>query len=155
MRRRKPSYRHARCGAGNVIESGRVAESDGLRLAAVLATDADDEIAACAAPLVDGELHQAPHALDVERLERIFGQYSRLHILRQKLILGVFARERERRLREIVRAEREEFSHFRELRSAQARTDHFDHAAKLEAQRDAGCGFNVPAHPLDDRLDAP
>ena len=57
--------------AGDVVEADLVAELDGLRIAAVLAADADLEVGARVASLGGGHLHQLPDASLVERGERI------------------------------------------------------------------------------------
>ena len=48
-----------------------MAEGDRLRLAAVLAADAELEVGTHAAAALDGELHQVADALLVDRLERV------------------------------------------------------------------------------------
>src|SRR6266536_2825730 len=74
LRRSEARDRHPRRRARNVIQARPVAETDRLRMPAVLAADADDEIGTSGPAPVDGELHQPADALDVERLERVVAQ---------------------------------------------------------------------------------
>jgi hypothetical protein len=46
----------------------------------------------------------------------------------QKLVLGVFSRERKRPLREVIGSERKELGHFGKAQRANARAHDLDHA---------------------------
>src|SRR5215204_7474401 len=70
--------------AGDVVETGQVAEGDGARLAAVLAADADLEAGLDRAPALRPHLHQLSDALAVQDLERVVGQNLHLDVLRQE-----------------------------------------------------------------------
>src|SRR5581483_4229053 len=69
--RGEPGDGHPERRAGDVVEPDRVAEGNRIRVAAVLAADADLEVGARAPALLDGEPHLAPDADRVERLERV------------------------------------------------------------------------------------
>src|SRR5215210_7480043 len=96
--------RHAVGRAADVVEPEPVAERDRLRLAAVLAADAELEVLLDAAPALDGDAHQVADAVLVEELERVALEHAVLEVARQELALGVVAREAERRLRQVVGA---------------------------------------------------
>src|SRR5688500_1689640 len=102
LRRGEPRERDAEWRAGHVVETGVMAEPHGLRIAAVLAADADLEILALAAPALDRDLDELAHAGFVERREGIFGEDLPLEIIGQKPA-RVVAREAERHLCEVVR----------------------------------------------------
>ena len=62
--------RHAEGRAGDVVQPDAVEEVDGLRVAAVLAADADLQVGPGRASLPGRDLHQPADAVDVEALER-------------------------------------------------------------------------------------
>ena len=84
-----------------------MAERHRARLAAVLAADAERGSGFTPSPL-HGDPHQVADAFAIERLERVPLEHAVLEVVRQELALGVVAREAERRLRQVVRAEGEE-----------------------------------------------
>src|SRR5437899_3075187 len=91
--RRQPRDRDAVGGAAHVIHAGPVAETDGDRITAVLAADADLETRAGRATPLDGPEHQLPDALLVERLERIVRKDSEalfVDVVRQE-VPGIIA----------------------------------------------------------------
>src|SRR5581483_9299972 len=137
LRRREPCERDAVRRAADVVEPEPVAELDRAWLAAVLAADPDLELRLRSAPALDADAHQVADAFLVERLERVRLEHAVLEIEGQELALGVVARHPERRLREVVRAEREEVGHLRDLVRAQRRARQLDHrpAEVLEARR--------------------
>src|SRR5207253_7957145 len=97
-----------------------VAERDRVGLAAVLAADAElDSFLGASAPL-DRDPHQVADAALVERLERVPIEHAVIEVARQELPLGVVTGEAERRLREVVRAEREEIGVLGDLVGADA-----------------------------------
>src|SRR5262245_43097303 len=104
-RGREPRDRQAERRAGHVVEAGLVAELDRAGVAAVLAADPDLQAGRHGAPASDSEPDQLAHALLVERLERVVRQEAALEVRGQELALGVVARQPERRLGEVVRAE--------------------------------------------------
>src|SRR5207245_2594896 len=106
--RREARQRNAVRRARHVVETELVAESDALRLAAVLPADAHLQIRLRRPTALDRDAHQVTHAALIERLERIPFQHALLEIEGEELSLGVVAREPERRLRKVVRAEGEE-----------------------------------------------
>src|SRR6185437_15144259 len=84
LRRSKPRDRHTEGGAGHVIEVGLVTERDGGRVAAVLATDADFEVAPHVASSFDPDPHQFTDALLVDRYKRVSGQNAPLRVHAEK-----------------------------------------------------------------------
>src|SRR5258705_8323174 len=116
--------RHAERRAADVVEAELVAEGDAPRLAAVLAADAQLELRFDTSPPLDGDAHQVADAVEVDHLERVALEHTVLEVARQELPLRVVARERERRLRQIVRAEGEEVGDRRDLVGAQRRAWH-------------------------------
>ena len=115
-------------------------------MAAVLAADADLEARPARAPPFDRERHQAAHALHVEHLERVVLQDAALVVHRQELVLRILARERERRLRQVVGAEREELGDLGEVLRAHAGAHHLDHRAELAGHLDAVGHLDLVLH---------
>src|SRR5581483_3665594 len=106
-----------------------VAERDRGRIAAVLAADPDLEVRIRGAATVDRGTDQLADARDVERCERIRAKDPVLQVVRQETTLRIVAREPERGLRQVVRAEREEVGVLRELAGAQGGAWQLDHRA--------------------------
>ena len=106
-----------------------MAEGHRGRIAAVLPADAKLDVVLDAARPLDRELHQGTDALLVERLERVALEHAVLQVARQELALGVVAREAERCLREVVRAERAEVGKLGDLVGPDARARQLDHRA--------------------------
>src|SRR5688572_15380976 len=84
-----------------------MAERDRSRLAAMLAANAHLQRLARFPALGDGELDQLSDPFLVQHLEGIVREDAALHVRREKAA-RVVATEAERRLREVVGAEREE-----------------------------------------------
>ena len=82
-----------------------------------------------AAAALDADPHQVADALLVEHLERVALEDPVLEVVGEELALGVVAREAERRLGEVVRAERAEVRHLGDLVGADARARQLDHRA--------------------------
>ena len=95
----------------------------------MLAADAQLEIRLDTAGALDGDPHQIADALQVERLERVPLEDPDLEVVGEEPALGVVAREAERRLREVVRAEGAEVRHLRDLVRADASARQLDHRA--------------------------
>ncbi len=104
-----------------------MAERNRARLAAVLAADPELELRLRTATALDSDAHQVADAVLVEHLERVVLEHARLQVVREELALGIVAGETERRLREVVRAEREEVGQLRDLVRADARARELDH----------------------------
>ena len=68
-----------------------MAEGDRLRLAAVLAADAELDVVAGPASALDGDLHQVAHPALVDRLERVALQDPGLEVVREVLYDAVEA----------------------------------------------------------------
>ena len=85
MRRCKTRDRHAERRAGDVVQSGIVAELDRARFAAVLAADAALEFGLYAAALEYGLAHELTHAVLIEYLERVVFQDALFEIDGQEL----------------------------------------------------------------------
>ena len=90
-----------------------------------------------AAAALDADPHQVADAVLVERLERVALEHAVLEVEGEELALGVVARHAERRLREVVRAEREEVRDLGDLVGAQRGARQLDHrpAEVLEPRR--------------------
>ena len=129
LRGGEPRERHAERRARHVVEPELVAERDGLRLAAVLAADAELQVVLDAAAALDRDAHQVADARAVERLERVLLEHVVLQVVGEELPLGVVAREAERRLRQVVRPEGEEVRVLGDLVGAHARARQLDHRA--------------------------
>src|SRR3954469_8245619 len=128
---RQPRQRHAIGRAADVVETERVAERDRVGLAAVLAADAQlDALLRAAAPL-DRDAHQVADAALIDGLERVSLQHAVLEVAGEELSLGVIPREAERRLRQVVRAEREEVGELGDLVGPDARARELDHRPDL------------------------
>src|SRR6187399_1779609 len=114
MRCREPRNRHAKWRARHVVHAHVVAKRDRLRIATVLATDADLEIWSRRTSIAHRHRDQLANAALVELLERIFRQQSFLEIVWQEAP-RIVATEAERGLREVVCAERKELRFLRDL----------------------------------------
>src|SRR3546814_11470267 len=79
---------------------------DARRVTAVLAADAELDVGARFAPAFGREVDQLPDAFDVEADERVGQEDALVDILRQEAA-RVVATDGDRRLRQVVRAERE------------------------------------------------
>src|SRR5881628_687028 len=108
-----------------------MAERDRRRITAVLATDSDLEVGPRLASALDGDAHHRSDAVAVEHLEWVRGDDLLLDVLREEALLRVVARDAEDRLREVVRAEREELGLHRDLVGDKARAWDLDHRAEL------------------------
>ena len=120
-----------------------MAEGDRARLAAVLAADTELELGLDAAAALDRDLHQLADTLGVEHLERVALEDAVLEVEGEELALGVVAREPDRRLREVVRAERAEV---RDLARSRRRA-----RTRGEARSSSRTGTRLrapPRHPL-------
>src|ERR1019366_4544545 len=93
--------------AGDVVQADRMAKLDALRLAAMLAADAQLYVGAHLLGQGDRHLHQVTHALLVDGVERAGRQDLLLDVGQQELA-GVVAAEAKRHLRKVVCAEAEE-----------------------------------------------
>src|SRR3954464_8316624 len=80
-------------------------------------------------PAPRGEPYQPAHARLVDRLERAAVDELLLHVLGQELRLDVVAREAQRRLRQVVRPEREEVGDTGDAIRHEARPWQLDHGA--------------------------
>src|SRR5689334_10607392 len=76
----KPCDRHAERGARHVVEADLVAERDRSRIAAMLAANADLELAARLAPPFDADAHQFADALLVNGDKGIAGNDAALRV---------------------------------------------------------------------------
>src|SRR5437588_10933723 len=84
LRRRQTRDWHAEGRARNVIELGAVAEGHALRIAAVLAADAELDIRPRPATALSCNLDQRADAALIERHERIMLQDAALDVVRQE-----------------------------------------------------------------------
>src|SRR5579884_3951168 len=72
LRRRQAGDRHAEGRATHVVQADLVAEAYGVRVAAVLAADADLQVLPCRPAFLHADLHEGAHTGGVDGLERIF-----------------------------------------------------------------------------------
>ena len=129
-------------------------EADRVRIAALFAADADFEIGVGRPPQIHAHLHQHAHALDVQRFERVVVKDPGFCVERQKLVFGVFSRERIGRLRQVIGTKGEKLGQFRQITGTGAGANGFDHRAEFEAQADAVMVFHLGAHLVDAGADA-
>src|SRR5919106_5490740 len=129
LRRGQPGKGHPVRRAGHVGEPELVAEGDRAAVAAVLAADSELDLGIDSAGALDGDPHQVADPASVERLERVCLEDAVLEIAGEEHPLRVVARETERRLREVVRAEAEEVGFRGELVGPNARPRQLDHRA--------------------------
>src|SRR5206468_9718786 len=108
LRGSESGQRYAVGRARHIVEPELMAEGDRLRLAAVLAADAHLQVGLRRPPALDADPHQVADTTDVERLEGIALEHSLLEVEGEELSFGVVAGKAERRLRQVVRPEREE-----------------------------------------------
>ena len=92
LRRRESSDRNPVRGTAHVVQPDFVTESDGARLAAVFAADAELEVRLDASPLLNSDLHQLTNAGLINRLERIDSQ-DFLRNIRFEELVRVVSRE--------------------------------------------------------------
>src|SRR5690349_18875450 len=97
-------------------------EVDRVRVSRVLAADAQLQAAVGLASQPRADAHKLTDSQGVERLERRALEDRALDVPRQDAALDVVAREAERRLGEVVGAEREEVGLMRDVVGAQAGT---------------------------------
>ena len=110
-------------------------ELDGIGIAAVFAADAELDVRADAAPALNAEAHHRTDAFLVDRRERIA-----LHDFQADVVAdersGVVSAHAERRLRQVVRPEREEFRVFGDFVGRGAGARDFDHRADFVGDSD-------------------
>ena len=94
----------------------------------MLAADAYFQIRFDAAATLRAEAHQLAYAFAVEHLERIVGENLPVDVCRQKAA-RVIAAQAKRRLRQIIRAEREEVGMLSNLAGGQSSTWQLDHSS--------------------------
>src|SRR5581483_8119773 len=92
LRSREPCEGHAVGRAADVVEPEPVAELHRLRVAAVLAADAELDALLRPTPSLDRDSHQLADAGLVEGLERVVLDDAVLEVEREELALGVVAR---------------------------------------------------------------
>src|SRR5215469_1797306 len=130
-------HRDAVGAAGHVVQAEFVARVDRVRVAAVLAANADLEVRPGGAALADRPVHQTAHALAVDGLERVDLEDLLLQVPDDELALGVVPRVAERGLGQVVRAEGEELGVLRDVPRDQRGSRDLDHRAELVVQVDA------------------
>src|SRR4051794_17356475 len=107
-------------------------EVHGLRVAAVLAADADAELGPGRPALLDGDPDQPADAVGVDRLERGDAEDAQLQVSPEERTLDVVPRETPGHLGQVVRAEREEVGRLRDVAGGQRRPWYLDHGAQLD-----------------------
>src|SRR5262249_8294111 len=104
-------------------------ELHAVRIATVFAANSDLELWPRLATLLNAPLNESADACDVERLERVGFEHTRLFfvdVVRQEAA-RVIAAEAHGGLREVVGAEGEEFGAFRDLAGQQGGARQLDH----------------------------
>src|SRR6516162_5581822 len=130
LRRGKPRDRHAEGRARYVVEPKFVAEGDRGRIAAVFAANPEFQIWPYLAAPLGSDADQLANAIAVERHERIDWQNSLCRIDAEKA-RRVVAADAERRLRQVVGAERKKLRRLRDLPGLERRTRQLDHGPDL------------------------
>src|SRR6266545_1547133 len=108
MSRGQTSDGHPEGGAGNIVKTDLVAEDDGGGVAAMLAADAELDVAPGGAPLVAPHFDQLSDAVLIEGDEGVLGKESGLDVEGKELAC-IVPGEAESGLRQVVGAEGEEF----------------------------------------------
>src|SRR3954452_18163837 len=148
-----PRDRHAVGRTAHVVEPRHLEEPDRLRVAAVLAADAQLEVGVRLAAHPGGQAHEPADAELVDRLERAAVEDLLLHVRLEEAALGVVAREAQRRLREVVGAEREEVGMLGDAVGHEARARQLDHRAHVEREFSLGLLLVHPLHELEHQLE--
>ena len=130
-------------GARDVVESRAVAELDRLGVAAVLTADAELDVRLDPPRQLGGHRDELADAILVERLERVGRQDVARQVPGQELALGIVSAERQRRLGQVVGAEREEVRLPGDLVGGQRRTRHLDHGPHQVFDPLTGCFENL------------
>mmetsp|Transcript_37749 Transcript_37749/g.118185 ORF Transcript_37749/g.118185 Transcript_37749/m.118185 type:complete len:920 (-) Transcript_37749:644-3403(-) len=151
LRRGEARDGHAEGAAANVVEAGAVEEGHGLRVAAVLAADADLHARAHGAALRGGVVHELPDALGVEDLEGVVREHAVLHVVRQEGA-GVVAGVAEGHLCEIVGAEGEELGGRGDLSGGERGARGLDHGADDDGHLGAHLGEDLLGDAAHDLL---
>src|SRR5580704_5113978 len=112
--------RHAERRAGDVVETDLVAERDRGGVAAVLAANAELDVGPHLAAALDRDAHQFADTLAIESDERI-DREDTLGRVDAEEARSIVAGNAERRLGEVVGAEREELGGLRDLVGLEAR----------------------------------
>ena len=113
-------------------------EVDRLRVAAVLAADAELEVGPGAPALLDGDLHQPADAVDVDGLERRDREDALVEVGGEERGLDVVPGEAPRGLGQVVGAEGEELGGLGDPVRGQRGARQLDHRADRDRQLDAG-----------------
>src|SRR5439155_5939038 len=138
--------------AADVVESDVAEEVNTLRVAPVLAADAELDALLPHPCLLDGHTNQCPHSRHVDRLEGTAVEDLRLDVTAQELGLDVVARHAKRSLGEVVRAEAEEVRVLGYVIRKQTRSRQLDHRPDCELDRVGaffeGRSLGLPNHEL-------
>ncbi len=116
-----------------------MAECHAVGFAAVLAADADFQIAPRLAAALDADFHQAADAVEVDHLERVFRNQVVLHVVADEAAV-VVAAHAQTRPREVIRTEAEELSFLSDLVGSDGGARQFDHRADEILHLDAFFG---------------
>src|SRR5437870_3898819 len=138
LRRGEARDRNPKRRTRHIVQADLVAELDRCRVAAVLSADADLQILTRHAPALHGHAHHFADAVLIDDLEGVFAQDFALEVDGDERPLGVVSRITEDRLRQIIRAEREELGMLGDSVRHEARARQLDHRADLIVNLDAG-----------------
>ena len=101
-------------------------------------------------PAFGGHFDQLAHAVDVEADEGVAGEDTLVDIGREEA-RGIVAADAQRRLRQVVGAEAEEFRLLRDLARHQRGAGQFDHGADQIFDPAARLSEHFFRHPIDQR----
>src|SRR5260370_4327106 len=148
LRCRQTRDRHSEWTARDVVQAELVTEMDRVRVTAMLAADPHLEVLPGLSALGDGNRHQPPHAVLVDRLEGVARQDLALDVADDEVPLCVVARVAERHLREVVGAKGEELRFLGDLAGDERGAGDLDHGAELVRDLDSLLPLDVLGHRL-------
>src|SRR5687767_14730706 len=132
--------------AAHIVEPELVTEGNARRVTAVLTADAKVQLGVRCSPVLDRRTHERSYARAVDGDEGV-RRNELAFLVHADELADVVAAEAERRLREIVRAEREELGRPGDLTGGDCRPRELDHRAPLEmAELDALAAEDLVRH---------
>src|SRR6185437_15032792 len=152
LRRRETRDRHAIGRARDIVEPDLLAETDRSGVAAMLAADAELQVATRLAAAREGNSDQLADAVAVDGDERIVLEDAGFLVGPEKTA-AVVARQTQRGLGQIVGAEAEEFGGFGDLAGAQRGARQLDHRADRIRNLTAGVFADLGGDAVYRRLD--
>src|SRR5271163_628457 len=117
----------------------------------MLATDAQLDLRTGTPPFLARHFHESANSLLVQHLKWIDLQNASRNVVRDELT-GIVTRETERRLGQIVRAERKELADLGDLVRDHARARQFDHSSGGILHLDTSFAEDLLGHAIDNDL---